>query len=357
MSLPAVGEFVSSAHACPVCEGHDLRIVSHVGRHYQALTTAICTGCGLVQNYPLPSDEELANYYRKQYRSDYKSAYTPKKKHILRYANAAMARMKRLRPFLSSSEIKLLDIGSGSGEFIYAAKLAGFDVTGIEPHEGYSNYTRETFDVPVLTANYQTAEVAEESVDVITLHHVLEHLRQPLEAILHMRRWLKPGGLIMIDVPDIEHTQHSPVNRFHYAHLYNFNHDTLKALLKKAGFEPVDAPANRQGTVLAARKTAMPAPQMAYVMTENYDRLWTLLMQGSEAAQYKQKRPVLRFLGKCWRYPQEILQACWIGAPRQIVRHKFQALMTLLVFLTAPFEFSGVSEGERKRHFLSQHIS
>ncbi len=318
-----VGNMINSKHLCKICNNNELRVIAMKGKNYQDLTSVICTGCGLVHSYPIPTEDELESYYRKQYRSDYKSAYTPQRKHIVRYSRNATDRLSRLLQF-TDNKAKLLDVGSGSGEFLYMAKLSGFDVLGIEPHEGYSTYTRDTFDTPVITSTIDNAEIGEETIDVITLHHVLEHLQNPLAALDNLYRWLKKDGVIMIDVPDIESTLHSPMNRFHYAHIYNFNNETLKAVLKKVGFEVIDHSDNNKGTVLSARKSSKLDNNEIINMPDNYSKLWHILSQKGNAEHLKKKRPVMRFLSKCYRYPKEFIHGIIIWKPRSIVESEFK---------------------------------
>jgi len=318
-----IGDLAHSTTPCKICHSHTLRIIALKGRHYQELTTVICTGCGLVRSHPIPTEEELLEYYRSQYRRDYRSAVTPKRKHIVRYSKTATERLRRLRPFVAPNSI-LIDVGCGSGEFLYAAQLAGYQVCGIEPHEGYSEYTRRIFDVPVLTSHFQDAEISPETVDVITLHHVLEHLQHPLTALIHISGWLKHGGILMVDVPNIEHSSHSPINRFHYAHIYNFNYPTLVAFLSKAGFELVDHPSNKQGTSLAAQKVRKADYDATIPILENYKTLWDMFMQGNNAPQYAHKHPVQRAIRKQWRYFGEYLTGVWFYRPNKIVGHFYR---------------------------------
>jgi len=323
-----IGDKIHSDEACNICAGHELEIIATEGRHGQKLTTGICTGCGLVHSCPIPSKEELDHYYSQHYRNDYKGVFTPQRKHILRYSRAALERLSRLGQFAPKG-LRLLDVGSGSGEFVYLASRAGYKAEGLEPHIGYSDYTRTTFGVPITTAVLEQAEIGAETIDVITLHHVLEHLQTPLTSLSFLNRWLKPGGLIMVDVPDIETTHHSPTNRYHYAHIYNFNHDTLKAMLSKAGFEVIDHPDYR-GTVLCARKVGAPDPAKNIAMPGNYQRLKTLLAKEHAAVAYKRKKPLSRLLRKCWRYPSEIVVAGLLGHPRRIadyVYHRYGRAM------------------------------
>lgn len=321
-----IGERLSVQAPCPICAEREVEVLALAGRGGQRLTTVICTGCGLVHSHPLPEREELQRYYARQYRSEYKGAFTPKRKHILRYSRGGVGRLEQLLHFVGPGT-RLLDVGSGSGEFIYLARLAGFEVQGLEPHRGYSAYTRETFGARIVNAPMESADIAEGSLQAITLNHVLEHLLRPVDALATLNRWLEPGGLLAVEVPDIEHTQHSPVNRYHYAHIYNYNHDTLAAVLRKAGFEPESHPA-ASGTSLVARKCAAPDPGRPLPMPGNYRRLARVLSGEAAAKAYRRKRPLKRLLGKCRRYPLEILQAAVLRDPRRIVEreyHKWRA--------------------------------
>ncbi len=313
---------IASEAPCKLCGGHELKVIGTQGRNFLKLTTTICTGCGLIHSYPIPTKDELDAYYTKRYRSDYKGAYTPKRKHILRYSRWSMIRIKQLLRFASKGQ-KLLDVGSGSGEFVYIASLSGFDVLGLEPHEGYSEYTRRTFGIPIINAPLENANIPAGSYDIITLNHVLEHLQYPLTSLSHLNRWLKLGGLLAVEVPNIETTQHSPVNRFHYAHIYNFNHDTLKALLEKSGFTLEHHP-DFMGTTLFARKTSEPNPDRKIAMPENYQRLSQLMSKEIAAEIYRKKKPIKRFLDKCRRYPVEFIEALLIWNPKRIVKKEFE---------------------------------
>lgn len=309
---------------CKLCAGHTLVVIGTHGRRRQPLTTTICRDCGLIHSYPIPSKDELDAYYARQYRSDYKGTVTPKRKHILRYSRVAVRRLDHLRQFATAGR-KLLDVGSGSGEFVYMASLAGFDAQGLEPHAGYSEYTRAIFGVPVITAPLEKADIAENTYDIITLHHVLEHLHYPLTSLGYLNRWLKMGGLLAVEVPDIEFTRHSVANRFHHAHVYNFNHATLTALLDKAGFE-LDARGVVASTTVFARKTRAPAPERHVSIPDNYHRLMAALFDVTAGAGRGRGRGsrILRLLRKSRRYLLEYLEATRPSHPRVMVEREFR---------------------------------
>lgn len=322
MARTNIGALVEGQTPCLVCSTTERRILAYQGRHYQKLTTGICTGCGLIHSLPIPTESDLTAYYRSHYRNDYKGTFTPKPKHILRYSRTALTRLEHLKRFTGEGK-KLLDVGSGSGEFLYLAKLAGYQAQGLEPHEGYSEYTRKTFQAHVLSLPLEQANIEHESLDMITLHHVLEHLPNPLKSLSILNSWLKMGGIIAVDVPDIERTSHAPNNRFHYAHIFNFNHNTLKAIMTKAGFTVVETE-DLNSTTLIGRKTSEPTPNMHLPDGKNYHALWSALSTQDTSTHYTTARPYKRLINKLHRFSSEWIEATLVQDPKRIAAREFE---------------------------------
>ena len=63
--------------------------------------------------------------------------------------------------------------------------------------------------------------------DVVTLFHVLEHLRCPRSAFARLYQLLNPEGRLFIEVPWIETNDASPHNMYFRAHLFYFGIDSL----------------------------------------------------------------------------------------------------------------------------------
>lgn len=225
-------------HACNLCGTSDAYVVGTRDRDGQPLRTVICRACGLVWTDPRPTDEAIAAYYAKEYRQSYKRAHQPKPHHLHRAGVVAQDRFNRLRPVLADRH-RVLDVGASSGEFVHVLRTAGKDAIGIEPHEGYSTWARETLGLPVTTVDWTRAQFAPGSFEAITLFHVVEHLADPRGAIAKLARWLAPGGLLVIEVPNVEADCSSPRRRFHFAHLHNFNLPTLRALGEAVGLDVV----------------------------------------------------------------------------------------------------------------------
>lgn len=225
---------VPSHHACNLCGTRDVFVVGTRDRDRRPLRTVICRACGLVWTDPRPSDAAIAAYYAREYRQHYKGAHQPKPRHLHRAGAVAQTRFNQLRDVLAGCH-DVLDVGASSGEFVHVLRAAGKAAIGIEPHEGYSAWAREALRLPVITIDWTEAQFAANRFDAITLFHVLEHLADPLGAVRQFARWLRPGGRLVIEVPNVEATCGSPRHRFHFAHLHGFNLPTLGAVGRAAG--------------------------------------------------------------------------------------------------------------------------
>jgi 2-polyprenyl-3-methyl-5-hydroxy-6-metoxy-1,4-benzoquinol methylase len=235
---------------CALCGQTSLSTISTVdAKSRNALNVAICGGCGLVQQDPLPSEIELRHFYAHTYRTDYKNTYTPKAKHVYRAGRAAIERVN----FLRSHGVhggKLLDVGAGGGEFVYISKSKGYDSRGIEPNLGYSEFARTQYGVEIKTGELREAGGA---YDIITMFHVLEHMPN-FESLRIAWSMLNEGGYLFIEVPNIETNDASPHNIYFKAHLFYFNRATLSACASK-DFAPLVIEERSNLRILFKRKS------------------------------------------------------------------------------------------------------
>jgi 2-polyprenyl-3-methyl-5-hydroxy-6-metoxy-1,4-benzoquinol methylase len=227
---------------CALCGKPSLTTVSSVdAKSHDPLNVAICNECGLVQQDPLCSEEELRHFYSHHYRTDYKKTYTPQSKHIYRAGMTAIDRVN----FLKANGIqggKLLDVGAGGGEFVYISRAKGYDAIGIEPNIGYSEFARAQYGVEIKTGEF--CEITGR-YQIITMFHALEHMPHPIETFAMLWSLLNEGGYLFIEVPNIETNEASPHNIFFKAHLFYFSQVTLAACASPY-FEPliIDGRAN-----------------------------------------------------------------------------------------------------------------
>lgn len=224
---------------CEICHGTQFTEVGSKDRAGNQLRSVICNDCGLVFSDPRPNTEQIDDFYRESYRLTYKQAYQPKIKHTYRAGKVALDRLSYLMPLLTPG-CRVLDFGSGGGELVFILGELGYDACGIEPNRGYAEYSRDVLGIPVQIGGFNEVEVQPLSLDVVTLFHVAEHLEHPVDAMRTVSGWLREGGRFLVEVPNVESPCIWPSSRFHQAHLYNFNSETLAQAGRLAGFSVVE---------------------------------------------------------------------------------------------------------------------
>jgi 2-polyprenyl-3-methyl-5-hydroxy-6-metoxy-1,4-benzoquinol methylase len=218
---------------CGLCGSNKNKIFNKRDtKSFENLKIAICLNCSLVQQENLPNDEALKIYYSHNYREDYKKTYTPKLKYIRRAGLAAKSRISFIKNNIKNiSNMKLLDVGAGGGEFVYLASKNGFDAQGIEPNVGYSSFARDEYGVNIKTLTLDALKA--DTVNIITLFHVFEHMANPQKVIERLSHILKKDGHLLIEVPNIFQRDASPHNIFFKAHLFYYSKYTLISAASK----------------------------------------------------------------------------------------------------------------------------
>jgi len=299
------GQQYSARIACTLCHSDRVRVLSLRDRDGQPLRTVMCTGCGLVRSDPLPEPAELDVYYRERYRTDYKRHVVPSRRHVLRAGRVAIDRIRRLPGLPPAPEgRRALDIGAGGGEFAYLlGRATGMAVTGIEPNRGYAEHARHALGVDLLIASiHEAATLPDRSFDLVTIYHVLEHLHDPGAALDRIAAWLVPGGLAVVEVPNIEATCQSPLHMFHSAHLYNFNAAALERLGARAGLQPVERwfSPDRGNFSVTLRRPAQDHPAAvdtaACALPGNAERVWGVRAAHTPWRHRASLRPLVRTL-------------------------------------------------------------
>ncbi|OAH96442.1 methyltransferase type 11 [Methylomonas methanica] len=265
------------------------------------LRTVICKDCGLVWSDPFPHDPR--QFYEEDYRLEYKNTYAPKAKHILRAGRVAVTRHEKIKHLLDKPQT-MLDVGTGGGEFAYLIKSLGHDLHGIEPNKGYGQYSAAQYDLNLQFGFIQDAQFAENSFDLITIWHVLEHTEDPFFVLGKLRSLLKADGVLVVEVPNIEATCQSPSSTFHEAHLYNFNLATLRRMGEKAGLvEDRHVFSEDGGNVTLFFKKAEPVADQAasWGIPENAERITAIVRGHTNLRHYMRAAPYLRFIKRMTR--------------------------------------------------------
>jgi 2-polyprenyl-3-methyl-5-hydroxy-6-metoxy-1,4-benzoquinol methylase len=95
----------------------------------------------------------------------------------------------------------ILDIGCGLGEFLSVFSEKGWECLGVEFNEFAANYAKENFRVKVIPKSIFDFTAASGQYDCITLWGVLEHFTKPQDVLAKAYEILKPGGVLVLEVP------------------------------------------------------------------------------------------------------------------------------------------------------------
>ena len=208
---------------------------------------AKCQKCRLVFRNPIPSSEDVHQYYEKAYTSTFFEE------------GSGRHRTKLYEKFLDrisnkKNKGRLLDIGCSFGQFITLAYQKGWDVYGIEPSKEASEYIREKYDFDISGSLIERG-FPSNHFDIITLWNVLDHLPDPKKELLEIHRVIKPGGLLFLRIPNFIFQKTAFQTAFflerllsRYStfahkvsvfHLYCFTPSIIKKLLNLSGFESI----------------------------------------------------------------------------------------------------------------------
>ena len=227
---------------CNYCQVDDATVVFPAGMA-QLNQVVRCNRCGLMYASPRakePDHIEIAAY---------DPAYNPlhprdtrvlKEQLQVRDYDKTRALLNRLYPRRG----KLVEVGSSLGYLLENFRRDGWDVLGVEPFYQACRYAKEQLGLEVINAILETANLPDESADVVLLNHVIEHLDDPLQTLNEVNRILKPGGHFVIETPRYDTLMFRLLGRRERSvscpgHIYFFTTSSLRKLYEAAGFETV----------------------------------------------------------------------------------------------------------------------
>lgn len=201
-----------------------------------------CASCGLVYQNPrneMPLD--WGSVYSDEEEAFYQAQYRHERQAKRQAANEVFELLERFRP----EHGRLLEVGSATGFFLEVARERGWDVSGIEPHSAVARWSIDHLGLDVHIGSLEDQPWAAASFDAVVLYNTLEHLTSPSVAIRSVSQLLRPGGVVAIQVPKIDNPwarilgrRWRHVIRYHY---YFFSENTLGTMLRRAGFDVLDA--------------------------------------------------------------------------------------------------------------------
>src|SRR3990170_4784450 len=193
-----------------------------------------CRNCGLVYCNPRPDNNELQQFYSKEYFSE--GHYEEDVQRQKMYEIEIDEIKKNI-----ASQGRFLDVGCAVGKFL-ATLPDTFEKWGTEFSKDAAKIGREKFSLNIITGQIKNIDLPERYFDVIQMRGVLEHSQNPFEDLSKIRKLLKDTGVLRISqLPNIESICGKVFRtRFNQVkpgeHLYYFSTKTIKSLLNKVGF-------------------------------------------------------------------------------------------------------------------------
>lgn len=242
--------------SCSICRCKQVKSFKEASFHLNLLPpfeVKQCLDCGFIFMSPRPDQSErdalftgLVPDLLKPYSSS-EANYGAVTKGRLDFFRL---RIQELTKGMNVSSLKLLDIGASSGYMVEAAIEAGMSAVGVEPGLSGIKAAKER-GVELIQGTAELLPYPDNHFNIVHSHHVFEHVADPLLSAKEACRVLKPGGTVLIEVPnqfanirfwrDVLFSRVSQRDRdirsIH--HLSFFSKKCMKNLLLKAGFKSI----------------------------------------------------------------------------------------------------------------------
>lgn len=231
-------------HKCPWCNSENTEQFLQLKDYFltqEDFEIYKCKECELMFTFPFPTPSEIGKYYdTENYLShnEYKKGLFAKAYSIVKKFNMKYKYEKACNGIRRG---KILDIGCGVGDFLAKAKDEGWKIKGIELDLDARNQAEKKLKTIILPPE-RISELEDNYYDVVTMWHVLEHVSDLKEEISQLERLVKPGGRLVIAVPN-----HQSYDAKHYKdkwgayevprHLYHFSQDAIANIFKDSQFK------------------------------------------------------------------------------------------------------------------------
>ncbi len=250
---------MNQLNKCDICGSTNLEFVDVVHDYNKGFKGNFnlykCKNCELMFLNPQPTVEEGLKYYTSDYYqkldegTEIQRVIKNFRFSLQKFHSKNQNISKILFPFSQYVRgIKIipngryLDVGCGNGTFLYTMKRINpsGEYYGVEP----GNFDEEDIKahgLNVIRGTLEDAHYQDNYFDVITLNHVFEHVPNPSETIKELKRILKPGGILIIAVPNLNSLAYKIFGKFFYQldvprHLFHYSDKNLKIYASKFNF-------------------------------------------------------------------------------------------------------------------------
>ncbi len=230
---------------CPLCNKKISKIITDELRDGTRQKVFFCEQCELGMLDAHVSEDSLKKYYNKEYRSIGKpklSSISDPAELFEIYQEFQGDRLRLLTPHFGKTK-KLLEIGCSSGMFLYRVKNKVGTIAGIDYDTNAAAYAAKKCECSVYTTDPEKTPLEKESFDIVTAFQVLEHVKSPTKFIKDIGDYLKPDGIMAIEIPNLTAALLSVYDLpfykkffFHKSHLWYHTEKSLGKLMAMCGY-------------------------------------------------------------------------------------------------------------------------
>jgi len=249
LELPATlatRQGAAPAPPCPLCSGTRSRVLRRItvthpvaGGTYRLRR---CHDCDLVHLTPRLEDEMLATLYGEEFYFPERSAFSAIAEGVKELIQDARRHVVEKRARIG----RVLDVGSGDGAFVHHMASHGWDAVGLDfsPAAG-ELAARRGLRGRFLMGSLADHDLPSGSFDAVTLWQVLEHIGDPVSMLRRAHALLRPGGLLIASVPNIEGLS-AVLTRERWwgldvpRHLVHYTPSTLRRVVNESGLRVLD---------------------------------------------------------------------------------------------------------------------
>jgi ubiquinone/menaquinone biosynthesis C-methylase UbiE len=199
-----------------------------------------CGNCQTIQQQPMPTAQDLLQFYPSDYH-----AYSYSNSMISNWLKAGYSRKVGRELFkLIPADGRVLDVGCANGSFLTALEsIANWELHGIDINPKVIEDCRNT-KLHLKAGQLEQGVYPDEFFDAIIMTHLIEHVVDPLETLRICLAILKPGGVVVGELPNVDSWDFKLFHRYwgglHLPrHLFFWSTNTFKDLGKRAGFASV----------------------------------------------------------------------------------------------------------------------
>lgn len=191
---------------CPWCDSDKTQMhlwVKDLFLTGEAFEIQECLKCGLLFTEPRPDPNSIGKYYQsEEYYShqENKNGFIPR---IYETVKGFNLQKKYKLATKGMTKGRMLEIGCGAGDFLKVMENKGWNCTGIEPSENAKAIARKKAKAQLYNPE-DINSLPDESFNLITMWHVLEHVDNLKEEVMHLERLLKKGGRLVLALPNFK---------------------------------------------------------------------------------------------------------------------------------------------------------